>query len=174
MLDCISAQIRKPILTMIRDSLYFSILIDETTDIAVLKQMTVMARFMTPEMKVRTAFLGLVDLPDGKADTIMAALETFFRENELPLNKLIGMGSDGASVMVGRKTGVATQLKTVNPELINIHCVAHRLALASAQATDNIPYLRKFKDIMQQLFRFYQNSAVRMSGLKEIEEIGNN
>lgn len=30
-------------------------------------------------------------------------------------------------------------------------------------------YLKKFKDILQQIFKFYQNSAVRMAGLKEIE-----
>ncbi|KAK3086416.1 hypothetical protein FSP39_018175 [Pinctada imbricata] len=172
-LQCLSEQIRTPILDDLKESRYFSLLIDETTDIAVLKQMTILVRFLKsePKPKLHTHFLCLKDLPDGKADTIMAALKTFFANNEIPTRKLIGLGSDGASVMVGRKTGVATQLKSTNPELINVHCIAHRLALASAQAADAVPYLKKFKAILQQMFKFYQNSAVRMAGLKEFESI---
>ncbi|XP_076070408.1 zinc finger protein 862-like [Mytilus galloprovincialis] len=108
-----------------------------------------------------------MDLPDGKADTIMISLKNFFTTHQLDTNRLIGFGS----VIVGRKTGVATQLEAINPEMLNVNCIAHRLALASAQASSNILYLKKFKDIMRQLFYFYQNSAVRMQGLKEIENI---
>ncbi|XP_071169572.1 zinc finger protein 862-like [Mytilus edulis] len=171
MLHIIAEQIAAPILQDICNSRYYSILIDETTDIAVIKQMTILARYITENNQVKTSFLGMVELPDGKAETIMNALDKFLNELQLPTEDLIGLGSDGASVMVGRKSGVAARLKQRNPELVNVHCIAHRLALAAAQATDNIPYLKKFKDLLQQIFKFYQNSAVRMSGLKEIETI---
>ncbi|XP_077870232.1 zinc finger protein 862-like, partial [Saccoglossus kowalevskii] len=84
---------------------------------------------------------------------------------------MAALGSDGASVMVGRRTGVATRLRERNPMLVNIHCVAHRLALAAAQAMNGIKYLKRFSSILQQLYYFYQNSAVQMSGLKQIEAI---
>ncbi|XP_071138765.1 zinc finger protein 862-like isoform X2 [Mytilus edulis] len=171
MLLTINDQIQTSILQTIHNSPYFSLLIDETTDVAVVKQMTVMARYLTHDYQVKTSFLTLVDLPDGKADTIVPAIKTLMTDRQLPIQKMMGFGSDGASVMVGRKTGVATQLKSQNPEMVNVHCIAHRLALAAAQASDNIPYLQKFKDILRQLFYYYQNSAVRMSGLKEIELI---
>ena len=58
-------------------------------------------------LQVQTSFLALVDLPDGKADTIVAALRQFMTDNQLPAHCFIGLGSDGASVMVGRKTGVS-------------------------------------------------------------------
>lgn len=44
------------------------------------------------------------------------------------LSKVMGFGSDGASVMMGRRGGVVAKLKEENPNLIGIHCVAHRLA----------------------------------------------
>ena len=44
--------------------------------------------------------------------------------------------------MIGTHSGVATLLKQNSPWLIANHCVAHRLALASAQAADEIPYLK--------------------------------
>ena len=86
----------------------------------------------------------------------------------------MGFGSDGANVMVDQRTSVATRLKCDNPFLVSIHCVAHRLALAAAQASDNIPYVHdNFDTILQNLFNFYEHSPVRMSGLTSIQAILN-
>ena len=57
----------------------------------------------------------------------------------LDINKLRSFGSDGCAVMVGRVSGVASLLKV-------LHCINHRLALATAHAADNIPYLKRFKE----------------------------
>ena len=73
----------------------------------------------------------------------------------------MGFGSDGAAVMIGRETGVSTRLKVHNPLMVNIHCVAHRLALAASQASNDIPYLKKFKNIVHNLYQFYHNTIVQ-------------
>lgn len=58
------------------------------------------------------------------------------------------------------------------PTLTSIHCICHRLALAAAQAGNYIAYIRdKFKPTLSQLFHFYHNSSVRMSGLQAIEKL---
>lgn len=45
--------------------------------------------------------------------------------------KLVVMGSDGASNMVGKRSGLAILLQQdINDEIINMHCFAHRLELA--------------------------------------------
>ena len=62
---------------------------------------------------------------------------------KIPLTKVFGFGSDGASVMVGRSSGVATRLKKHNGEMISIHCSAHRLALASSQVAESVAYLKR-------------------------------
>ena len=43
---------------------------------------------------------------------------------------MIGFSADGASVNLGKNTGVAAKLKEDAPWLIDIHCLAHRLELA--------------------------------------------
>ena len=49
----------------------------------------------------------------------------------ISLDKLIALGSDGAANMTGVKGGLAALLRRdVNPELVNVHCFAHRLELA--------------------------------------------
>ena len=44
---------------------------------------------------------------------------------EISLTNVVGFWSDGAAVMVGKASGVATHLKTHNAEMISIHCGAH-------------------------------------------------
>ena len=62
--------------------------------------------------------------------------------------------------MVGRRNGVSALLKQMVPWVIANHCVAHSLALASAQAADEILYFKKFKAILGQLYRSYSCSGV--------------
>ena len=73
--------------------------------------------------------------------------------------------------MVGRRAGVATLLKGKNPQIVAIHCVAHRLALAVAQAGDAVPYIKRFKVLLHNLFSFYDNSPVSTAGLRSIQRI---
>ncbi len=39
----------------------------------------------------------------------------FLHEQCVPINKLLGFGSDGASALMGTEKGVATQLQRENP-----------------------------------------------------------
>ena len=55
---------------------------------------------------------------------------------------------------LGRRAGVATLLKRKNPQMVPIHCVAHRLALAVAQAGDAVPYIKRFKICLHNLVFF--------------------
>ena len=75
--------------------------------------------------------------------------------------------------MTGRQTGVAVRLQGHSPKMIAVHCVNHRLALATAHASDSVPYLKQFKSILQTVFYCYQNSAVRMGNLHAIQEVLN-
>ena len=53
-------------------------------------------------------------------------------------NRLCGLGSDGASVMLGTRGGLSKLLKDKVPFLAAHHCIAHRLALACGQSADEI------------------------------------
>ena len=167
----VSDQIKQKQLQQVSSSPFYSVMIDESTDVAILKEMVVYARYIS-DGDVKTTFLHISELFNGKADTIESSLLACLEENDLPLSKLVGLGTDGASVMTGRHNGVAARLKRRQPILTGIHCLCHRLALAVAQAGNEVPFIaRKFKPTLSQLFYFYENSPVRMSGLKAIEEL---
>ena len=88
-------------------------------------------------------------------------------------NVLFRFGSDGAPVIDGTKTGVATRLKAINPELIAIHCRAHRVALASSKSAQEVPYMKIFESHLVSLYYQFTNSPVCEAGLNEIQEIMN-
>ena len=57
----------------------------------------------------------------------------------LDLKNLVGLGTDGASVMKGKHKEVVKRLKDVCPSLVGVYCAAHRCALASSQAARKFP-----------------------------------
>ena len=169
-LQTISLEIEKDTLQKFGSSTYFLLMTDESTDISVLKQLVLVARYILPTGDVATSFVAIEDLTDGKAETIETAIIDITNKKSVEVARLRGFGSDGAPVMTGRGNGVAKRSSERFPKLISVHCVNHRLALAAAHAADDVPYLVRFKATVQ-TFLFYQNSPVRMAGLRVIQEV---
>ena len=165
------SQVEGGVVQQLLSSPFVSLLCDETTDISVLKQMVVYGKYLTDSGDTCTVFLKINDLFDGKAETIERALLQFCEATEISIRKVMGFGSDGAAVMTGNRTGVSICLRAHNSYMINIHCVAQCLGLAAAQSSESIPYLKKFKNAIHNLYMFYHNSPVRMTGLHTIQDI---
>ena len=53
------------------------------------------------------------------------------------MNKIVGMGFDGASTFSGKKTGVQTRIKNLAPHALFVHCHCHLLQLACVQAANS-------------------------------------
>ena len=62
------------------------------------------------------------EIADGRAETIMDAMKQWVMENKVGFERCVGFGSDGASMMVGSKTGIATRMKAMNPFIVSLHC----------------------------------------------------
>ena len=93
------------------------------------------------------------------------------RQCNIPISAVFSFGSDGASVMTGRRSGVAARLKGHNSEIVSLHCGAHRLALASSQAAQHVSYMKTFDSHLVALYYHFKNSPVREAALHEIQEI---
>ena len=62
--------------------------------------------------------------------------------------------------MTGKNNGVAAKLRSSNnKKLINIHCIAHRLALACGDANNSVSYILTVEKILIQLWSLFKNSA---------------
>lgn len=76
-------------------------------------------------------FAGLKECHNAKATGIITeAIKEVLKEiGDKWKQKLVFLGSDGASVMIGKNNSVYVHLKTDVPSLISIHCIAHKLEL---------------------------------------------
>ncbi|XP_013391821.1 zinc finger protein 862-like [Lingula anatina] len=81
---------------------------------------------------------------------------------------MVGMGCDGASNMLGSKSGLASRLQSDNPELVTVHCLCHRLELAMKDVTK--VHCKKLYDrvmtVMIGLHYFYKKSHKNKKGLQ--------
>ena len=126
----------------------FSIEADEATDASNESTIIVNIRYINSNGSAMSRFLGVRSLEQTNADTIFSGIQDILVSKQLDVKNMIGMATDGASVMVGHRTGVTTQFKRLNPKLLTSHCMAHRLQLLTEKAANQCPYLVKFIGII--------------------------
>jgi hypothetical protein len=83
----------------------------------------------------------------------------------------MSFSSDGASVMLGRSTGVASRLKERNECLFITHCIAHRLALACNSAEKKVDFCKHVEHVIKSVYNFFSNSTKRIDILHKYQEI---
>ena len=155
----------------------YCLMFDESTDISVKQNLVTYIRFLeTDAFGVDcsgTYFLSICDLDRANADTIYRKILELLLEKGLDLSNLCGLCTDGADVMVGSSSGVSTGYKTAVPGVIATHCIAHRLALSCSGGADCIPYLLKFQEILNSVYKYFHNSPKNMARLSAIQAILN-
>jgi len=76
----------------------------------------------------------------------------------LDVKKLSGLATDGCSIMTQVKEKVYHHnfTKSLEPLLLNVHCICHRLALACGDANNDVSYVSIVEKILIQLWPFFQ------------------
>ncbi len=162
MIAAIGDAILEDLLSQVTHS--FGVLADEVCDITVMEQLVVFVKFVPDSGKARTSFLGVtaLDSPRGaNAEQITGALVHLLEEKGLAMKNMASFVSDGAAVMSGKVSGVATRLREFCRSLISVHCVCHKLALAHA---DSDVSLKPIKDTISNLtaaWKFFEYSPKR-------------
>ena len=169
-IEVIAQEIQHGILSRLKESQFFSLQIDETTDITVNQQCGVMLRFFdNVEGKVKCIFYKLITLESATAEGIFKALDQLFSEDG-PLNypSLVGLGSDGASVMLGSRNSVLTRFQAQQPSVVSFHCNCHITALIANHACKELPDF--LDDLTIQISYYFQKSPKRQRMFKEFQD----
>lgn len=121
-----------------------------------------------------TAFISKYVIPSDTTECITAKIKDVLSSHGVSMAWVVGLRSDGVNVMVDQKARVALQLLQNDcPFLVNIHCGAHRTALAACDASTTVCQVSTCVTIVNNMYTHYKNSPIRTFGLNEIQkEIG--
>ena len=173
--------IRKSIIVECNTSLFWSIMVDEATDVSTTEQVSICIRYIRDkgeELEVCEEFLGFCSVPSTDAETITSAIVTFINNCGLNTTRLVGKGFDGASNMSGHISGVSARLEQLYPNAKYFtHCHNHALNLVIVASCKSVPDIRNFMDAFKELTLFFAYSAKRkhilQQHLKSEEDRGN-
>lgn len=155
----------------IEDSPFWSLMVDESIDSATQEQMVMYVRYVDVMKKcISTKFLHLEQIrghPDASnlCSAIMRVIESDCFQ--LSSQKLVGLATDGASVLVSPRNGVIGLLRRnlANPKLFSQHCCPHRLVLAAKAGQDHIP--DDIEQTISETLSYFKDSAVRRSEFED-------
>lgn len=161
LIDACADVLRYDLIHTINNSESFSVLADETMDVAGTEQLSLAARYFDPATNVvREDFLGFTPLTrlDAKhiSDTIISTLSAW----GLNLDKMVGQGYDGCSTMAGKIGGVQKMIAEKYPKARFYHCASHRLNLV-VNDLNTLPEVRNAIGTIKEAISFFRGSMQR-------------
>src|SRR5215469_84174 len=142
-----SIDIKKQVISGIKNSGQFSLQMDETTDISDEAQLMAYIRYAgLEEMEEEFLFCHPLTTTTTGAD-IFNFTDSFFREEGLSWSQCHSICTDGAPSMLGVRQGLSARIKDVNPQTIVFHCLLHRQNLASKRLS------KDFDIVMQEVIK---------------------
>ncbi|XP_053398417.1 zinc finger protein 862-like [Mercenaria mercenaria] len=155
----------------ISNSKFISVISDGSTDCSSKEAECIMLRSAAAG-KVLTQFIGLKHVAKADSEQISRAIIETLNERigDTWEEKLLAVGCDGASVMLGVKNGVVQKLRqhTNKPKTFSIHCSAHRLELSFKDAMKQVPAKvhQKCEALLLNIYLFYKYSPLNRANLK--------
>ena len=159
---------------------FVSVMSDGSSDTTIVEHEVVYVQYVDHGNPV-TKLASIQALEHGNAEGVHQGVMKRLATMELTADKpqpsdssfptLVCANFDGASVMMGSKSGLATRIPQSFPWVIPIYCVAHKLELGILDGVKAVKYLSEFKAIVKTIYLFYNCSPKRRRELTEIATV---
>ena len=168
LIDIVAKQVQSLITSEARASGPISIIIDETSDISRLEQVSFCLRYVK-EGATKESFIGFYSTNSTDGESLYTLVKTVFQETDLILKEIVGQCFDGAANMSGVHRGLATRMKETSPLAIYVHCYGHLLNLALQDTMTHVEVLRNALGTVQSLYNFIEASPKRHNMFANID-----
>ncbi|CAI7847568.1 unnamed protein product [Closterium sp. NIES-53] len=125
MVHCLSTYLTNAQMDHINSSPFLGLQCDESTDRTRGKHMIVYLTFIM-DRRVVTEFFTLLTVEKCDVASLFEVLMNHLRSAGVDVSKLVGISTDGASVMTGKDNGLVARIREHAPHLFSCHCIAHR------------------------------------------------
>ena len=140
---------------------FYTIMVDETTDISNDEQVVLCLRWVDDTFDVHEEFVGLYKVESISSNSLVAVIKDMLLRLNLTLTKVRGQCYDGAANMAGSKSGIAKQLRSEEPRAVFTHCYGHALNLACGDAIKCCKTLRDALDSTHEITKLIKLSPRR-------------
>ena len=130
LLNIISRHVLLSKLETIRKNIFFTIMTDDYTDITNKEQFSFCIGTVDDNLEVMEDFLGFYELQNIKIVRVVNAIKDILLRFNFSLQHCRGQTYDGASNIMGKKSGVATKLLVAQHKTLFTHCQGHSVSLA--------------------------------------------
>ncbi|CAF2081407.1 unnamed protein product, partial [Rotaria magnacalcarata] len=128
LLEMIASEIIRVITAKIKKVKYFSIMLDETSDISVSEQVSLCVRSVDREtFQIEEYFLGFYVTDKTDSKTLFKGVCDMLTRLDLPINDLRGQCFYGASNVSGVYNGLQAKIRGIESRALFVHCQGHLL-----------------------------------------------
>jgi len=146
----------------VKDSKYYSVMVDETPDISQKEQISICVRRVNEKFEVEELFLGFYYTDDTKSATLFKCLLDVLCRFGFPINYCRGQCYDGAANMSGQVSGLQTLMRSKEERALYVHCRGHNLNLVAQDSIEQHTQMRNIMNLVQSFISFARNSPKRL------------
>ncbi|XP_050066479.1 zinc finger MYM-type protein 1-like [Aphis gossypii] len=152
----------------IKDSVFYSILCEETSDLTHIEQMSLSVRYVdTTTCTIKENYICFVPVFECTGENLANIIIQKLKELGSSLEFLRGQGYDGGANMSGKYKGVQARILNLQPKASYTHCASHRLNLTLLKACNVLPIKKSFS-IVKEVCNFVRDSPKRVDLFKKV------
>uniref|UniRef100_A0A2S2PGV1 Zinc finger MYM-type protein 1 n=1 Tax=Schizaphis graminum TaxID=13262 RepID=A0A2S2PGV1_SCHGA len=167
LISCISESLINQIINEISQCKFYSIQVDDSTNINQKTQCSVIIRYVTDKSQLVERFMGFHVSEDRTAQGLLNLVNSVLHEFDLK-NKLIAQCYDGACVVPEHLIDLQAIIKDIAPNALFTHCLTHKLNFVLQHGCNTIAKCRIFFANLTGIAAYFHNSTSRTNVVDNI------
>ena len=169
LLSIMAQQVLRKIICQFQSNFY-TIMIDETTDASNAEQVVIVIRWVSDDLSVHEEFIGLYHTSSIQAQSLVSIIKDSLLRLNLKLELCRGQCYDGASVMSGARSGVATIISSEEPRAVFTHCYGHSLNLAVGDTIRQSKLMKSSLETVNEISKLIKKSPKRDAMFQRLKQ----
>ncbi|XP_069460610.1 zinc finger MYM-type protein 1-like [Ambystoma mexicanum] len=159
-----ASKVLENILMRLGKAKFYSVIMDCTSDISHIEQMSLTVRFVDDsegQIKVKEHFVCFKPVDDSTGKGLTELFINILNENKIMLEHCRGQGYDNGANMKGKHSGFQARILALNPRAFVVPCGCHSLNLVvSDAALSSLDSVTLF-GLLQRIYTLFSASTIR-------------